>query len=96
MYSSGTGGVTVVPSKSDRLRKSAAKARGLIGSKEAVEPRAAALRDPDFKVRKSAARSLGQIGDKKAVPALKEAMKDTDLTVLKYVEDSLDRLGALQ
>jgi HEAT repeat protein len=82
-------------SKSDRLRKSAAKALGLLGSKEAVDSLISALNDPDFKVRKSAARSLGQLGDKKAIPALKKAMQDPDFTVDKYVDDALDRLEGL-
>ena len=79
-------------SKSGRARKSAAKALGMLCSKDAVNALVRALKDEDFKVRKSAARSLGQIGDRAAVPALKEAMSDPDYTVVKYVEDALDRL----
>jgi len=79
--------------KSERARKSAAKALGMLGSRDAVDALIAALKDTDFKVRKSAARSLGQIGDRKAVPALKSAMNDPDYTVVKYVEDALDRLN---
>lgn len=79
--------------KSDRLRKCAAKALGMLGSATAVEDLISALNDEDFKVRKSAARALGQIGDKRAVPALKKALDDPDYTVTKYVEDALDRLS---
>lgn len=79
-------------SKSERLRKSAAKALGMMHSETSVDALIGALKDPDFKVRKSAARSLGQIGDKKAVPALMEAQKDPDYTVVKYVDDALDRI----
>ncbi len=82
-------------SKSSRLRKSAAKALGILRSRDCVDALVKALKDEDFKVRKSAARSLGQIGDNKAVPALKAAMNDPDYTVVKYVEDALDRLSGL-
>jgi len=79
--------------KSDRLRKCAAKALGLIGSATATDDLISALGDDDFKVRKSAARALGQIGDKRAIPALKKALDDPDYTVTKYAEEALDRLS---
>lgn len=81
--------------KSARVRKSAAKALGMMKAESSVGALCQALRDEDFKVRKSAARALGRIGDAKALPSLKDALKDPDLTVSKYVEDAIERLTGL-
>lgn len=81
--------------KSDRIRKSAAKALGLMKAADALDALIGALKDTDFRVRKSAARSLGKIEDIKALPALREALKDPNYTVTKYVEDAIERLSGL-
>jgi len=81
--------------KNERIKKSAAKALGMLAAKEAVDTLISALSDEDFRVRKSAARSLGQIGDKNAVPALKKALGDPNFTVTKYVEDAIERIQGL-
>ncbi|HEY3347982.1 MAG TPA: HEAT repeat domain-containing protein [Nitrospirota bacterium] len=79
----------------EKLRKSAAKALGMLGSKDAVDPLIAALSDPDYKVRKSAARSLGKIGDPRAIPALGKAAEDSDYNVSKHAKEALDKLQAI-
>jgi len=79
----------------DRIRKSAAKALGMMRVADAVDVLITSLNDADFRVRKSAARALGRIGDKKALPALQKALDDPNYTVTKYVEDAIDRLTGL-
>lgn len=79
---------------SERLRKSAAKALGLLGNPDAIDALVVALSDKDFKVRKSAARSLGQIGDERAAPALAAAVDDPDYTVGKHAQEALARINS--
>lgn len=75
-----------------QIRRQAAEALGVIGSKKAVEPLTETLKDENSWVQKTAAESLGSIGDKKAIDALKMMLKDDNLEVQNAVSQALKKL----
>ncbi|MCM2466746.1 HEAT repeat domain-containing protein [Methanoculleus oceani] len=60
------------------VRAAVAEALGYMGSGQAIEPLALALRDRDEAVKVAAARSLGYIGDLRAIELLILALSDVD------------------
>jgi len=74
------------------VRKSAAKALGMLGDPKALPTLIGALADGESMVRKSAARSLGQIGHASAVPALEKALKDSSALVKEAAAKALEAL----
>ncbi len=72
-----------------RVRKSAARALGLIKDKSAVPALIEILKGDDWRVRQAAVQALGQIKDKSAVPALMEALKDDDWRVRFFAARAL-------
>lgn len=77
----------------ERVRKSAAKALGMIEAKAAVSPLITALDDPSDIVRKSVVSSLGQIGDTRAVQYLEKMLKDRSYLVQRESGDALKKLA---
>lgn len=74
------------------VRKSAAKALGMLKARDAVADLYQALNDPSRMVRKSAARSLGQIGSNEALAALKSVSGlDTEVTLM--AQEELEKLN---
>ncbi len=87
------------------VRATVAEALGYMGSGQAIEPLALALRDRDEAVKVAAARSLGYIGDGRALEPLILALSDVDdrvrhaaLEALKDPGDTVRRylIGALR
>jgi len=74
------------------VRKSAAKALGMLGAREAVRALIEALNDTSYRVRKSAVRGLGQIGGREALQALQRAVSDPDAIVANIAKEALEKL----
>ncbi len=62
----------------EEVRATVAEALGYMGSRQATEPLALALRDRSEKVKVAAARSLGYLGDSSAIRLLVSALGDVD------------------
>mgnify|MGYP001166005695 CR=1 FL=1 len=75
-------------------RKSAAKALGLLGAKEAVAPLKQLLDDASFTIRKNAIRSLGQIGGSEAMESLLRVSAGQDEVVAHLAKEALENLKA--
>lgn len=76
-----------------QIRRQAADALGVIGTKKAVNPLIETLRDENLWVKKSAAESLGNIGDKRATKPLKNILKEDNSEVREAVSDALGKLS---
>ncbi len=76
------------------LRRAAAQALGLIGSRQAVPVLAATLTDAKAgdDVRREAARALGAIGDPAAAPALQAVLKATDPYLARIAYEALSKI----
>jgi HEAT repeat protein len=77
------------------VRRSAARALGHIGSRNAVPALIAALTDPTASddVRREAARSLGLINDPAAIPSLQSALTAPDPFLSRIAFEALQRLS---
>jgi HEAT repeat protein len=76
------------------LRRAAAQALGLIGSREAVPVLSATLTDAKAgdDVRREAARALAAIGDPAAAPALQTALKASDPYLARLAYEALGKI----
>ncbi len=77
--------------KDVRTRELAAAALGELGITLAVEPLAAALKDPSVDVRKAAASALGAIGDVRAVEPLFQALKENTGSISLSMAEAIKR-----
>ncbi|NDJ34272.1 MAG: HEAT repeat domain-containing protein [Chloroflexi bacterium] len=78
--------------RSRHVRDAAAYTLGKIGSRAAVFPLIAVLRDPEPAVRKIAAYALGAIEDVRALPALIALLRDRDNQVVDAAVYALSRI----
>jgi len=76
-----------------QIRRQAADALGVIGTKKAVNPLIETLMDENLWVKKSAVESLGNIGDKRATKPLKNILKEDNSEVREAVSDALGKLS---
>lgn len=72
-------------------REYAAKALGLLGNSQAVEPLIEALKDEDENVRDKAAQALGEIRDERAIKPLEATLSDVHWFVRKSAAASLNK-----
>src|SRR5688572_21510594 len=80
-------------SKNSYRRQKAAEELGDAGSRWAVKPLIAALKDEDKNVRENAARALGKIGDRRATTSLVAALGDSNGDVRNKAANGLKSLG---
>ncbi len=84
---------TLLESKREKARISAAVALGRLHDKRGVKPLVVALRkDRSRLVRAVAAAALGHIGDQRALPALRKATEDADKSVRKRAAEAVQRI----
>jgi HEAT repeat protein len=76
------------------VRIPAAKSLGELGSKKAIAPLIALLKDKDSEVRMLAADSLAQLGSEKAIAPLIALLKDKGSEVRSLAADLLAQLGS--
>lgn len=75
------------------VRRSAVKALGKIGAREAVVAISALLQDKDSELRANIVEALGSLGDTSQVPALVDALKDGALEVKTNAIRALGNFG---
>ena len=84
--------IKVLKDPEEWVRKSAAKALGILKAREAVPALIEKIDDPSSLVRKSVIRSLGQIGGADAIEALRRAHSQHDKDISKMAEQALEKI----
>ena len=82
--------VEALQSENHYVRRESARALGILGVPEAVEPLIEAVdTDKDNEVRRNAIVALGQLGDEQAVDILTQAMEESSFLIKRAAEASL-------
>src|SRR5690606_7802552 len=78
-----------------RVRREAAQALGMAGTKDAALTMAAHLQDPEPSVRQQLALAVGVLGDESVAPALLVALSDPEDAVVAAAATALGFLGSI-